>query len=44
MALEVARAAGMLEDIDGILESLDDTPSNVATQSTDVPSANQVAL
>ena len=44
MALEVARAAGMLKDIDGILESLDDTPSNGATQSTDVPSANQVAL
>ena len=45
MAPEVAHAAGMFEDIDGPLESLDDkcSPSNGATQSTDVSSANKVA-
>ena len=44
MVPEGARAASMLEDLDGILESLDETPRNGATQSTDVSSANQVAL
>jgi hypothetical protein len=45
MVPEGAPAAGMLEYLDGILESLDDTctPINGATQSSDVSSANKVA-